>query len=360
MADPEPRLFQHTFLEEMMRAILSRLDVPPDECATVVGTLMEATLSGYDSHGVMRIPMYVNGIRNGHMIPGASMKHLQETPASLHLDARFALGPVSAAEAVRLASTKAGEMGIGCVSVVNANDIARLGSYLLKPAEDGLVALMLVNDAGGNPTVAPWGGRAPFLSTNPLAAGIPWRPQMPILIDISSSVVSLGKLKMLAARGASPPDGWVIDEAGEALIDLGAILTVPRKGALLPLGSPSVGHKGFALSLLVDILAGGLSGAGCSTGEETGRDQNGFFTLAIDPDKFISLAQFTRHVDALVTRIKNSPRASDVDEILIPGERAYRQRQERALSGIPVDGQTCSAIGEILRELGLHEKYPLQ
>jgi len=342
----------------MTRAIFGQLGVPPAECATVTDTLMEASLAGYDSHGLMRIPMYVSGIQQGLMVPGAALERLEETAASVHLDAHHALGPVSATAAVQLAMQKATQMGIGCASLVNANDLARLGGYLKRPADDGLIALMMVNDAGGNPCVAPWGSTAPFLSTNPLAAGIPWRPQMPILIDMSTSVVAMGKLKMLAP-GERPPEGWAIDERGEALIDPAAILALPRTGALLPLGGDSAGHKGFALSLIVDLLAGGLSGAGCSTGQETGRDQNGVFVIAIDPAKFVSRERFASSVEALATSIKSSPKAPGVEEILIPGERAFRERQQRAEYGIPLSEATTAALVEVLRELNLDELFPL-
>jgi uncharacterized oxidoreductase len=307
----------------------------------------------------MRIPMYVSGIQNGLMVPGVAMERLEETAASVHLDARHGLGPVAATEAVGLATSKAAQLGIGCVSLVNGNDLARLGGYLRQPAIEGFVVLMMVNDAGGNPVVAPWGGRSPFLSTNPLAAGIPWREQMPILIDMSTSVVAMGRMKMLAERGEAAPAGWAVDEHGEALIDPTAILAVPRTAALLPLGGDTAGHKGFALSMIVDLLAGGLSGAGCSTGQETGRDQNGVFVVAIDPAKFASRERFVDQVEALASGVKSSPKAPGVEEILMPGERAFRERQQRAQHGIPVTEATRAAFVEILDELGFASRFPL-
>ncbi|MBV7340196.1 Ldh family oxidoreductase [Chloroflexi bacterium TSY] len=336
----------------LMQDIFSRLNVPPEENAIVVQTILEASLAGYDSHGIMRIPMYVRGIRRGAMIPGAKMAIIQETAASVYLDAGYGLGPVAATEAVRLASTKAEQTGVGCVSVVNANDVARLGGYLVKPAQAGLIALMVVNDAGGGPCVAPWGGVEAFLSTNPIAAGIPWREEAPIIIDISTSVVSGSKLKMLANRGEDARDGWLIDKENNFALDLSSFFSAPKQSALLPLGGLIAGHKGFALSLLVEVLAGALSGAGCSKGIENGMDRNGVFVLVIAPEKFVSRAQVKQSVEGLVVQLKNAKRAPQIDEILIPGECAYRERQKRLNEGIPIDAPIWREIRQILKEVG--------
>ena len=337
--------------------ILERLNVPADECAIISATLLEASLSGYDSHGIMRIPKYVDAIRQGSMVPGARIEVLRETPASIYLDAGWGLGPVTATHAVRLASQKAKQSGICCVSTFNSNDIARLGSYVLEPAQNGLIALLMVNDAGGGPSVVPWGGTQPFLSTNPLAAGIPRTGMAPIVIDISTGMVAFGKLRMFANRGKQVPEGWIVDRNGHPTTDPNTFFAEPSQSALLPLGGMLAGYKGFALGLLVDILAGALGGAGCSTGAETEREANGIFALVIDPDLFSSGANFTESVEALVSGLKNTQKAPGVDEILIPGERAYQERQNRTERGIPIDRPTRERLAEILKEVGIEENY---
>ena len=357
--DQTPTRIDSQTLHAMMLDIFRGLGVPQPECAIVAESLLEASLAGYDSHGIMRVSMYTDDIRKGAMVPNARLEIVQQTPASVHLDAHFGLGPVAATEAVRLAAAKAEHAGVGCVGVANASDIGRLGGYVRKPAESGLVALMMVNDAGGGPWVAPWGSTQPFLSTNPIAAAIPWRDELPIVIDISTSVVAGGKLKMLANRDQNPPEGWLVDRQGDITTDLASFFTVPKQGALLPLGGLVAGHKGFALSLLVDILAGALGGSGCSSGEESELNRNGVFVLVIDPDKFVSRTQFNQGVEQLLDKIKNAERSPHVDEILIPGERAHRERQQRLEEGIPVDGPTLDALKRIVGELDLTAKYPL-
>ena len=351
-AEPDIRLTSEQ-ARQLMVDLFSKLGVPPQETDMVVAALMEASLAGYNSHGLRRVPMYAHGIQTGAMRPGVELQSLRETPASLYLDAGYGLGPVAATQAVRLAAEKATQSGIGCVSLARANDVARLGSYLIEPAQAGLIALMLVNDAGSGPCVAPWGGVQPFLSTNPIAAGIPWQADMPILIDISTSVVSLGKLKTLAAQGQSAPPGWLIDQAGELTPDVTAFFADPPGSALLPLGGMVAGYKGFALSLLVDVLAGALSGAGPSTGREDGLDRNGVFVIVIDPDMFVSRQQFNHSVAQLVAGLKNSTKIPGQTEILMPGERAYRERQHRLQHGIPLEAPDWRDIKAVLEAVGV-------
>ena len=270
-------------LGRLMGEIFARAGVPAGEREIVVEVLLEATMAGYLSHGIMRVPLYVEAIRKGRIHPGARTRVLRRSPSALHLDAGHGLGPVSATEAVGQATGLAAQSGVGCVSVVRAADVARLGSYVIEPAREGFVCLLLVNDAGGNPNVAPWGSTEPFLSTNPLAAGIPRRGAAPIVIDMSTSVAAAGRLRMLAAEGREAPEGWLIDGDGRSSTDPAAALDVPPRAALLPLGGLLAGHKGFALGLLVDVLAGALSGAGCSAGDLDSSDRNGLFVLAVDP-----------------------------------------------------------------------------
>ena len=339
-------------LRALMVDILTALDVPDDECAIVVNSFMEATLAGYDSHGIMRIPMYFADIRSGQMVPGASFDTVTETPASALLDANYGLGPVVAERAVAVACDKARQTGIGCVSVTRSNEIARLGVYVREPALAGLVTVLMVNDAGGGPVVAPWGSTQPFLSTNPIAVGFPWREDAPIIIDLSTSIVAAGKLKMARSSGGSAPEGWIIDHNGETTTDVETFFAEPRMSALLPLGGLMAGHKGFALSLVVDILGGALSGDGCSSGEEMG-NRNGVFALAIDPEMFATRDVFLRHVNDFVEKLKACDRMPGVDEILMPGERSQRVREERLRDGIPIEPSVWQEITHIMDELGV-------
>ena len=339
----------------IMDLVFTRLGLECDEREVVVERLMEASLSGYHSHGVMRITMYTEGIRTGNMIPGAKLDVLGETVSTLHLDANKGMGPWTATEAMKRAVGKAEATGIGCVSVVNANDVARLGGYVEQPAKDGYIALLMANDAGGNPCVAPWGATSPLMSTNPMAVGIPRKGGEPILIDISTGVSSEGRVKMLRNRGQAVPDGWLIDGDGRTTTDAETYFSTPRQAALLPLGSLIAGHKGFALSILVDVLTGGLSGAGCSGRSPDDLDENALFILVIDPDKFVSRSALSAEVDRLAQSIKGARKAPGVDEIRVPGDGARSERERQLEQGIEIDPPVWSSIQEIMDELGIDQ-----
>jgi uncharacterized oxidoreductase len=344
-------------LRQLMQDIFDTSGVPERERSIVVDTLMEASLCGYDSHGFMRIPMFYKDARDGHINPRAELELVQETAASALINAHRAFGPVAATRAMELASDKARESGIACVSVTESCDIARLGGYVVAPALSGQIGLIAVNDGGGSPATAPWGSVEPFLSTNPLAAGIPWKDGQPIVIDMSTSVVALGKVHMKAAAGEPAPPGWIIGEDGETTTDVDAVLGKPQTGALLPVGGMEAGHKGFGLSILIDILCGALSGAGCSTGKSWDINLNGIFALVIDPGRFASASVFDDIASQFIDGVKGSRRAPGVDEILVPGERSFKERQGRLRDGIPVYGKTVSEIEQILQELGLPRRY---
>lgn len=340
-------------LRELTQAIFRRLDVPEAEVQVLADTLMEASLAGYPSHGVMRVPRYVDAIRRGDIVPGAAIEVLEETASMARLDAHQAPGPVSAVHAVRLATRKAAAGGVGVVTVVNGNDVARLGSYLDGPVRAGFLLVMAANDAGGNPAVAPWGGVQPFLSTNPLAAGIPRAGGEPILIDMSTAVASEGQVRMRRNRGEQTPAGWLIGADGAPTTDPNRYWAVPKEAALLPLGGPTAGHKGFALGILVEALAGALSGAGCSAGLVDFPDRNGLFVLALDPERFGSRAGFEERMAAFAGAVKQVPTAPGVHGIALPGEGTARARARHLVEGVPIDGPTWAQLRNIMESLSI-------
>ncbi len=347
----KPVFIAATRVARLMDLIFTKLGLEEGEKNTVIERLMEASLSGYHSHGMMRIPMYVAGIQSGNMVPGAQIEIIDETVSTLLLDANRGLGPRTATKAMAHAQRKAEATGIGCVSVFNANDVGRLGGYVEQPARDGYIALLMTNDAGGNPCVAPWGATSPLMSTNPIAVGIPRSNDEPILMDISTGVSSVGRVKMLRNGNKQVPDGWLIDGNGRSTNNPDLFLSTPRRTALFLLGSQVAGHKGFALSILVDVLTGALSGAGCSGSAPDAIDQNALFVLVIDPDKFVSKFTFAAEVDQFVERIKSARMAPGVEEIRVPGEGAYRERQRQLKQGLEIDPPVWSEIQDIMIEL---------
>jgi LDH2 family malate/lactate/ureidoglycolate dehydrogenase len=351
------QIIQAAGLHELMTDLFAALDVAPEDVRRVVDVLMEATLAGYDSHGVMRVARYVEGMRDGSIVARGEFTILKETAASAYVDGGRALGAVTATKAVELACAKAAATGIGCVSTKNSNDIGRLGSYLREPAKQGFLTLIMVNDSGGFPCVAPYGGAARFFSTNPLGAAIPRGEEEPIIIDMSTSMASVGKLRMAAQRGASVPEGWLIDKRGAAVVEPARYFAEPEDVFLLPLGGMLAGYKGFMLQMLVEVLAGALGGAGVSTGEDPGFEANAIFALALDPAHFASRATFTALVDDMVTGLQNVESLPGFDGTRLPGARAAQERQLREASGIPLNQVTHAELAALVVELGLGDKY---
>ena len=354
------RTISSTSLRQLMLDVFGRLGVPPEDAATVAGILCEASLSGYDSHGVVRVAMYASDLRQGRTRPEGELKLLRESAGSAHLDAGFALGPLACVRAFEIAAEKARASGCGCVTILNCTDVARLGSYVVEPALQGLVALMMVNDAGGNPAVAPLGGLGPVLSAptrSPPAS--PGSLENPIVMDFSTSVAAAGKVKMAARSGEPVPAGWLIDAGGEPTRDPADFSIDGSKGALLPVGGPAAAHKGFALNMLVDVLAGVLSGAGASTGLQPQEDHNvnGVFALGGRPRPLRVTRRFRGGSRAAGGRaqglaqgpgVRRDPRAGRALRPRAPAARA------RGDSPRPGDQRRLELL---LEELGLPDRY---
>jgi uncharacterized oxidoreductase len=207
-------------------------------------------------------------------------------------------------------------------------------------AEHGMVAVMFVNTHGGGKLVAPFGGIDRRLSANPISVGIPRESGAPILVDISTCAIAEGRVRNLLHAGKSVPAGSVIDAEGKASMDPAALYG-PPPGALLPFG----GHKGFALGLVTDILAGGISGAGCSR-PDADRVGNSFLVTVIDIERVRGRAEFLRDVEDLISYVKSSRLAEGFDQIMVPGEPEAAERDRRLKSGIPISQEVWKQIGE--------------
>ncbi len=348
-------IFRAEELRKAGAAVLGAAGAPPEEALIVARELVEANLVGHDSHGVIRIPQYVDSMRRGEIDPGRPVEIANETAVALLLDGRWGFGQVIGHRAVDLAVARAkGEgagtgTGLAAVTIRHSNHIGRLGSYVEAVARRGLIGLLFANAHGAGPVVVPWGGRHGRLSTNPLAVGIPRDPDDPIVLDMTTSIVAEGKIRVKRNRGEQTPEGWIVDREGVPTTDPVAFYGPPR-GGILPFGG-SAGHKGFGLSVAVDLLAGALSGAGCTgTSDQVG---NAVLLLVLDIAAFVPPADFEQEVGAFVSWIKSAPTAAGIDEILVPGEIESRERARRRRDGIFVEDETWRQICEYGSELGL-------
>lgn len=337
-------------LKDLGFRIFSAIGVPEDEAKLVSESLVNSNLVGHDSHGVIRIPQYVSMIKKGDIVPGAKMKVVRETPSTAVLDGNWGFGQVMARKAMEIAIEKAKNRSVSTVSMARSNHVARLGEYPAMATEKDMIGIIMVNNHGAAQYMPPWGGIARRLSPNPLSIGIPSGGPDPVLLDITTAVVAEGKVRVKLNRGEKLPEGWIIDAEGRPTTDP-KDLYGPPPGAILPFGGIA-GHKGYGLGFIVDVLAGALSGAGCSR-PDAPRFGNAVFITVINIEDFVPIDEFKKHVDGLIEYVKSSPKMPGVPEIFFPGEVEARERRKRLESGIFVEDETWSQIVKSAHELNV-------
>ena len=328
-------------------ALFRAAGAPADEAALTADHLVTSSLMGCDSHGILRVPEYLDLVAEGTIVPGAPVALDGRSGATALVDCGWNFGPVGATRAMEVAVAIAGESGAACVATRRCNHVARLGAYVELAAECGVIAIATCNSPLGGHFVVPWGGKEGRLATNPIAYGVPTGGD-PIVADFATSVAPEGKVRWYRNAGLPLPPGWVQDADGLPSTDPRALYGPPR-GGLLPLGGP-VGYKGFALGLLVEILGSALAGVGSADASVAG---NGVCFIAIDPTRFVHPDRFRPLMDELSAYVKSSPPAEGAGEVLMPGEREFRTMRARLEEGIPVDASTWDALRAHAVRLGL-------
>ena len=339
-------------LQDVGTRIFDALGSPHEESAWVAETLVRSNLRGYDSHGVFRIPQYVRNIQGGHVSPGALFEIKKETRVMAVVDGHHGWGQVVARKAMELAIEKAATHSIGAVAVRNSQHVSRLGEYPPMAVNRQMIGLAIINLYGGKEVeqVAPWGGIDPKLAPNPISWAAPSGEDWPMVLDMTTSIIPEGKVRLARHRGDQLPDGCIIDSEGNPTTDP-ADFYGPPPGALLPLGGLA-GHKGYGLAILTDLLGGALSGAGC-VGQTKSPNGNGLYFQAINIADFIPVHEFVRAVKELRLWIKSSRKSPGVEEILLPGEGGHRTMQRRLEDGIPVEENLWTEITEIAKKLNV-------
>lgn len=332
-------------------AILTSLGTPPERARWVVETLLRANLAGHDSHGFMRLLQYAQFARDGLFNPGADIVALREMGATALLDAQRCWGQVAAKEAMERAIDIAAGQGISMVALVNCPHVGRLGEYVVMAAERDMIGLAYVNSqTEGSGSVLPWGGIEGRFTPTPLAFAAPSGLEWPVLVDITASVMPEGKIRDHLYRGAQLPEDVILDATGAPSRDPKDFYGPPA-GGLLPLGGP-VGHKGYALGVMIEMLAGGLSGAGYVS-EEASAHGNGVLFQVLNIAAFEDLENFKRRTRELIAHVKSSKPREGVAEVLFPGEPEYRSAQVRAREGIALPDSLWDAFAELAAEIGL-------
>ena len=339
-----------TRLEDICTAIVRAAGAPGADARLVAEHLVENDVIGHHSHGVIRLWDYIEWASSGDLIPGARPRIVTETTTTARVDGNWNFGQVVATYATGLAIEKARTVGVSVVTIRRVKHIGRLGRYAEQVAGEGLVSMILTNGGGHGINQAPFRGTERKLCSNPIAMSVPSRLAGPFLLDMATSVVAEGKVRVYRARGAPTPAGWILDSDGNPSTD-------PEDfaggGALLPLGRDE-GHKGYALAFMVELLAGVMSGGGIS-GDPGRSFSNDSMIIVIDPELFVPLAELEERSLTLTEHLKNTRLADESQPVLYPGEKEAKARLANRERDIELPDPVRQQLLTMLRRFSLPE-----
>ncbi len=335
---PEP-------LEQLVAAIFASIGCGDEEAECIADHLIIANLAGYDSHGLIRIPTYIEWFRQGKVLPNRDLKILIDTETMTVADGQLGFGQWLGKRAVDVGIEKCRKQGMAVVGLRNCGHLGRVGHWSEMAAAANLIGLHFVNSTGFGMFVVPAGGRDPRLSVNPISVGIPVPGGTPLIVDVSTAAVAEGRLQVARNAGETVADGLILDADGNPTNDPNEFYGPPR-GAILPLG----GHKGFGLGLVVELLAGAIAGGGCSSEGKT-RLEQGMLGIYIDPDRLDSDDRIADEIRRYIEFVKSSRPSEPGENVRIPGERSQRRASDR--SELRVDETTWRQVTETAAVCGI-------
>jgi len=322
--------------------------VPAADAVTVADSLVQADLRGVSSHGTTRVGIYLERLRGGVVNPRPKVSVVRETPTTLLLDGDNGLGAVVGVRAMDEAVRRATEFGTAWVSVRNSNHFGAAAYYVQRAIVARCIGLALTNAPA---TMALWGGRPPFLGTNPFAMGVPAGQERPILVDMATSVAARGKIILAAKKGEPIPPGLAVDVEGRPTTDAQAALA----GAVLPFAA----HKGYGIALLIEMLSGVLAGAtvaptvGNLYDNPTGVQNLGHGFGAIRIEALAAPDEFAGRMDALIRDVRQSPRGAGVDRIYLPGEIEFELAERNRREGLALADPTLKELAALGQRVGV-------
>jgi len=307
-------------IESLVVDVLQHVGVPKNDARIVADSIVYAHQREKGTHGIGRLHIYIRKIREGLMSPDTPLKVVKEGPVVSVLDAGNGFGQVAAIRGMRRAMDAAGRMGLGVVGIRHSNNFGTAGFIAEEALKRDMIGIVLSNSA---PAISPTGGNRPLFGTNPLAVAFPVAPpQLPIVLDMASSVAARGKIRQAARNGDNIPFGWALDKDGQPTDKPLAALA----GSMLPIG----GAKGYGLALVIDVLAGMLTGsafAGFAEGlNHPSKTSNyGHLLLAIDPNSFLPAEEYRNNMETLIRRVKQ---CGNDGAVRLPGEASLRKQSE--------------------------------
>jgi L-2-hydroxycarboxylate dehydrogenase (NAD+) len=336
-------------LTEFVMSAFRRAGLSDEDAAIVSDCFVDAEMHGISTHGVARLPVYIDALRRGFNKPRPLITVRRTSAATAVVDGGDGMGTLISVRGMREAIALANESGIGMVVVRNSNNFGHAGYYASLAAASGCIGIALSN---GCPAIAPFGGREPMLGTNPIAVAAPGGERPDFRLDISSSVVSRGWLRLAARHDEPIPEGLAVTGDGACARTAREALA----GVLLPFGQ----HKGSGIAMMIDLLAGVLAGAGFGKGVRSmyapgeTRGNVGQALIAIRVSAFLALSEYEGRFRAWYDSLKATPPAQGHEGVRIPGERSSAHARKQRLEGVEIDVDTWQSLEKLADDLDLH------
>jgi LDH2 family malate/lactate/ureidoglycolate dehydrogenase len=339
-------------LLEFAAAIYAKAGMPPADARLAADTLVQADLWGHQSHGVMRLPWYVARLKSGVAKPVAEPEYVVDAGAVVVIDGHDGMGQILTARAAKDVIRRAKQHGIGAVALRNSNHFGTAMYYTLMAPPEGCIMFMSTN---ASPAMAPWGGREKLVGNNPWSWAAPAGRHAPMVLDIANTAVARGKIYLARQRGEPIPPGWAIDAEGTPTTD--------PEAALAGIIQPMAGHKGYAISVIMDMLSGVLTGSSFGPGvagpyQPDKRSGAGHLLIALDITPFQPLGDFGRRMEAMIAGLKSARRAPGTEEIFYPGEIEARNDARNRADGLALPADTLADLDKLAREMGVTDSLP--
>lgn len=327
-------------------AVFTAIGCSAEEAARIAEGLVEANLYGHDSHGIGLVPLYVEDANTGNAVPGRTPRVVSDSGSIVVLDGERGFGQWIGQQAIGLAIERAGEHGCAVVGLRSTHHLGRIGRWGEDCARAGLVSVHFVN-VRSTPLVAPWGGSEARVSTNPVCIAVPHEPH-PLVLDYATAAIALGKTRVAYDEGVPVASGLMLDHQGNASTDPGVMWNAPR-GAILPFAQ----HKGWALSVMCELLAGALTGGGVQDGVNIHPMRNNMLSLVFDPARLGTFEALEQEIATLAGWARSARAAPGANGVLLPGEPEQQVAAARRRDGIPIARKTLDSLVACGNRLGV-------
>ncbi len=351
----DTRAIRFEKLKDFCKQAYLKVGVPDDEAEIVADLLARSDLQGVQSHGVMRLPIYIERLEKNYVRKKCEFNIVRQKGATAFVTANGSMGHVVSHKAMRLAIDLAREHGVAWVAVKNSGHFGVTGLYPRMACEQDLIGYICSNSA---PMMAPYGGKDRILGNNPLSYGFPAEKHLPVIVDFSCTVVASGRLILYRKKGEKIPLGWAVDKDGLPTED--PYEGYEGGGSLAPVG----GHKGYGLAVAHEMLTALLTGGKLTTNikslyevDDSGIQGTCHSFMVIDPDCFVGRDEFKKSVDRYIDMVKASGKASNIKEIFMPGEPEARSEERQLREGVTLAAATAQDLEKLADRLGLSIEF---